>query len=339
MPVLAELDQLLEVARQRDVALRRLLRLLHRPREVEELAQVALDVDRVREHEPHVELDHLRELVRPAAHERLARRDRQRQAVDRDRQDAEALGVGHRHRRGDGAQVDLQRVDVEVRHLQLAGEPFHQRFQRQQLPRRLGGLPVLRGDHFERMLVLPRARAPHAVGVGRRHEAVRHHELQDVVEVQPPVRLFLRLGRGRRRAGGRRARRGLPGLGAGCGSRHPAILHRGRGRPAARPSARGGRPHGCVANPEHPAGHRALAHHRPRHRHHDARASTPGSRLGSAWRRLRARARQSVRRASRPAPVAPRAPAARRARRAPGTLRAGTRRTTGRSPSSSTARR
>ncbi len=49
MAVPAELDQLLEVARQREVAVRILLRALHRAREIEELADVAPDVGRIRE--------------------------------------------------------------------------------------------------------------------------------------------------------------------------------------------------------------------------------------------------------------------------------------------------
>ena len=44
MAVPAELDQLLEIVGEREVAARALLRLLHRPREIEELADVAPDV-------------------------------------------------------------------------------------------------------------------------------------------------------------------------------------------------------------------------------------------------------------------------------------------------------
>ena len=100
--------------------------------------------------------------------------------------------------------------------------------ERQQLLRRLGRLPVLRGDQLERVLVLPRARARELLRIGRRHQAVGHHELQDVVEAQAPVGLLLRRAAGGAAAAGvAPAAGGLP-LDAGSGSRHPAILHRGR---------------------------------------------------------------------------------------------------------------
>ena len=73
----AELDQLLEIARQRDLAPRRLLRLFHRPGEGEELADVAADVLRIGEDELDSAVQDLLELVGPRAHERLAGRDRQ----------------------------------------------------------------------------------------------------------------------------------------------------------------------------------------------------------------------------------------------------------------------
>ena len=65
-----ELDELLEVADgERTLAL--LVRALHRACEVEELADVAPDLDRIGEDELHLPLDHLLEVVGPGAHERL----------------------------------------------------------------------------------------------------------------------------------------------------------------------------------------------------------------------------------------------------------------------------
>src|SRR5206468_2286822 len=69
---IAQLDQLFEVARQRNVAVRGLLRLFHRPSEREEFADVATDVLRVGEDEIDPHPDHLLELICPAAHKGLA---------------------------------------------------------------------------------------------------------------------------------------------------------------------------------------------------------------------------------------------------------------------------
>ena len=61
-----------------------------------------------------------REFGFPFAHVRLAGRDDGFGRGDADRQDLEALGVGVRHHLGDGGEVDLERIDVQVGQSDLA---------------------------------------------------------------------------------------------------------------------------------------------------------------------------------------------------------------------------
>ena len=184
LALLAERDELLEVAGERHRALRGLLRLLHRAGEVVELAQVAPDVLRIGEDELHVELQDLLELVGPVADERLRRGHRQRRAGHLDRQDPVPFRVGVGHRLRDGREIDLQRIDVQVRHPELPGEPLDQPVERQKLPRPGGRVPVLVGDDLERMLGGPGPRAGQRVGVGGRDEPVGDEQRQDFLEAQ-----------------------------------------------------------------------------------------------------------------------------------------------------------
>ena len=210
----AELDQLLEVARERDVAFLRGLRLLHRAREVEELDQVAADVGRIGEHQLDRHLEDLLELVGPGAHERLAGGDLQHRALQLHRQDPVALGIGVRHRAGHRLQVDLQRVDVPVTHAKLAGQPFDQPFERHRRVRRFDRLQLLRGDELQRVLVLPRAHAGELVRLRHRNQAVDDHQLEDVLDAQSTIAAAGRIA----------AVRG--GLDAGSGRGHGPTINR-----------------------------------------------------------------------------------------------------------------
>jgi hypothetical protein len=157
------------------------------------------------------------ELVGPAAYEWLAGGNRQHAPVDGNRQDAIALGIRVRHRRGDGAEIDLQRVDVLVRHAELRGQPLDEVVEAQCPARRpLRANPLL-GDELERMVEALRARTPDLGGIGLRDQAVGDHELQDVVEAQAAI--------GRR--GARTARQGpcLAGLVFGYWRCHAARLY------------------------------------------------------------------------------------------------------------------
>src|SRR5437762_7781216 len=114
MSMLAQLDQLFEIACEIEVALRRVLRALHRARQVVELAQIALDVLRIAEDELDVELENLLELLGEAPHERLAGGDRERHPIDRDRENAKTLRVRVAHRGRYRAKIDLRSEERRV---------------------------------------------------------------------------------------------------------------------------------------------------------------------------------------------------------------------------------
>ena len=150
--MLAHLDQLLEVSRQGHIAFGRLLRFFHRAREIEELPEEAPNVLGIGENQLHLQSQNLFELVGPGANERLAGRDSEDAVRDGDRQDAVALGVGIRHRLRHRDEVDLQRVDVLIRHTELACQPFDQGVQRQGSTGRRLRAPFLVGDQLQRVL-------------------------------------------------------------------------------------------------------------------------------------------------------------------------------------------
>ncbi len=181
LPVLAQFDELLEVACQRNVALRRLLGLFHRPGEIEELAQEASDILRVGEYQLDSQVQDLLELIGPRADKRLAGRRREYAAADIDRQNAVALRVSVGHCRGYRDQIDFQRIDVLIRNVQLAGQPFNERVQRNHLAWRRQRMPFLVGDQLERSLEALGARASELFRLRRRHQTVGNHQLQDVL--------------------------------------------------------------------------------------------------------------------------------------------------------------
>ena len=177
MSMFAQLDQLFEIACEIEVALRRVLRALHRARQVVELAQIALDVLRIAEDELDVELEDLLELLGEAPHERLAGGDRERHPIDRDRENAKTLRVRVAHRGRYRAKIDLQWIDMKIRDVKLAGEPFDQPLERHQLVGCAYRLPFLIGDRLERVLEAQRARACKLVGVDACNESIGHHQL------------------------------------------------------------------------------------------------------------------------------------------------------------------
>ncbi len=184
---IAQLDQLLEVARQRDLAARGLLRLFHRPREREEFPHVAPDVLRIREYQLDAAMQNRFELVGPPAHERFAGRHREQARSHRHREDAIALGVGVGHGLRHRDQVDLQRIDVVIRHLEAAGQPLDQEIERDRLFRIRQRSPFAVGDELERGLEALRARTAELLGVGGRYQTVRHHQLENVFDPQPAI--------------------------------------------------------------------------------------------------------------------------------------------------------
>src|SRR5512135_679149 len=147
----AQLDQLLEI-RQARAADGVAVGAFDRLRQVVELDLVALDVRGIGDHALDAKLQNGRELALPLAHVRLGGRDHRFLAVNADRQDAEARRVGARHHLGDGREVDLQRIDVQVFHADALGEPFAQRVERQRTARGTRGLQLVVGENHQRVL-------------------------------------------------------------------------------------------------------------------------------------------------------------------------------------------
>ena len=94
-------------------------------------------------------------------------------AVHVDRQDPVALGVRVRHRLRHRREVDLQRIDVQIRHAELAGQPLDEPVERERRVRRGRRLPLLTGDEFERVIAARRREARELVGVARPQRARR----------------------------------------------------------------------------------------------------------------------------------------------------------------------
>jgi len=133
---LAEFDQLLEIVAQRQILAVRLACALDRFGQAEELADVLGDVERVGDHQPHAAARNLGDLRLPVKRVRLGGCNHQFCRRQLYRQDVEAGRVSGRHHVGHPGEVDLQRVDAEKRHFDLAGHPFAQPIQRQHPVRR-----------------------------------------------------------------------------------------------------------------------------------------------------------------------------------------------------------
>ena len=149
---LADLDQLLEVA-DAGALLARLGRAFHRFRQVVELDLVAADVQRIGDHAADLQPQYLLQLLFPVLHVGLGGRDRHFARVDRDREDLEARRVVAGHHLGHRGEIDLERIDVEVFHPGLAGEPLGEPFEEEDLVRGLDRAPLLVGDHYERVVI------------------------------------------------------------------------------------------------------------------------------------------------------------------------------------------
>ncbi len=149
----AEVEQLLEVADAADLLVRA-AGAADRLGQAVELDGEALDVRRVGHHPFDRALEHVGQVGFPAVHERLAAGDGDGAAVHRHCEDAVALGEGVGHQWGDGGDVDLQRVDAQIRLTGAFRQPDGQRFQIELLARPLQIIKLLRGEEFQRMLLV-----------------------------------------------------------------------------------------------------------------------------------------------------------------------------------------
>jgi len=147
---LAELDKLLEIRKLRAIVAA-LVRPLDRLGEIVELDDVAIDVQRIREHPLDLELQDPGKLLLPLAQKGLGSRDDRLFRRDLDRQDPEALGIGARHDLGHRREIDLQGIDVVVRQSDLFSEPLREMLDMEQLVGRDRRFPLLVGEDRQRM--------------------------------------------------------------------------------------------------------------------------------------------------------------------------------------------
>ena len=152
LAALAKLHQLFKIRNLAVGALVLLGGAADRFRQIEELDDVILDVERVGNHALDVQPQDLLERGFPVAHKRFAGGDRNFARVHADRQDAVALRVGGRHQLGDRAEIDFERVDMLVGHADLAGHPLGQRFEVQQFARAARILEFLFVEHYQRVM-------------------------------------------------------------------------------------------------------------------------------------------------------------------------------------------
>ena len=87
-------------------------------------------------------------------HERLAAGDGHGAGIHRHGQNAVALGEGVGHQWSDGRDVDLQRIDAQVRLAGTFGQPDGEGFQIELLARPLQVVKLLGGEEFQRMLLV-----------------------------------------------------------------------------------------------------------------------------------------------------------------------------------------
>ena len=150
----AEIGQLLERARAAEAGeLRTLLAAgLDAARERVELDEIALDVDRIRDHAAHRELQRACKIGFPFDDPGLAGRDRDFARRHFHRQDLEPRGVRIRHHGGDARDFDRERVDAQIRQAGLLGEPDHERLEREPTARLFRMFPVAVGNARQRVL-------------------------------------------------------------------------------------------------------------------------------------------------------------------------------------------
>jgi hypothetical protein len=141
------------------------------------------------DHALDVEAQDLLQLLFPVAHVRLAGGDRRFARGDADRQDAIALRVGGRHEFGDCGEIDLERVDFEIRQTGFFGQPLRERLEVQQLLRVARVLELLVGKHNQRMMLaaIDAAIADQAVRFVAADQLIGDEIVQHAFEREPAI--------------------------------------------------------------------------------------------------------------------------------------------------------
>src|SRR5690606_37499703 len=186
-----QLDQLLE-ARRLGALLAAFLRPAHRAGDAVELHRVAVQVERVGDHQ----LDFLAQqplhVGHPLGGQRLAGGDAHAPGRDLHRQDPVAPRVGMRDHGGDRGHVDPGRVDAQVGQAAGAGQPLGQGFQPQLGARRARRGQLVVGQQHQRVHGVEAAHVGRAharpLGVGRGEHAVGDQRGQHRLQRQPAGR-------------------------------------------------------------------------------------------------------------------------------------------------------
>ena len=184
-----QLDQLLEIALQAATAIL-LLRTAHRAGQLEELHQIALQIQRTGQHRHHLLAQRVRQLGHPIGEIRLGRGDHHRIGAHFQWQDAVTAGIGLAHHLAHPREIHLQRIDAHMAHAHVRGQPGAQPVHVQQRMRRQQGPQLPLGDHHQRMAIGRRqagvaAQPRHLLG---RHVSFLAQQPQQAVEPQPPAR-------------------------------------------------------------------------------------------------------------------------------------------------------
>ena len=142
--------------------------------EAEKLDDVILDIDRIGDYTPDIEAQDLLQRGLPVAHERFAGGDGGFSVGDAHWQDAVALGIGRGHEFGDRREVDLERIDMQIGHADLAGHPLGELLKVQQFARVARVFEFLCVEDDQRMLlaVIQAAVGQQAFRILRRHQTI-----------------------------------------------------------------------------------------------------------------------------------------------------------------------
>ena len=197
--VAAQLHQLLEIVLNRCLTVA--LRTADRPRQIEELRQIALQLQRTGQHRHHPPAQRVRQLCHPFRRQiGLGRGDRHRIRRDLQRQDAIAIGIGLAHHLADAREIHLQRIDAHMPPANLPRQPLTQPVHIQHRMRRLQPLQLALGNHHQRMPVSRRQQGVTRQCLARflADLALLGQQRQQPVDHQPPAGLTRHQPRARR---------------------------------------------------------------------------------------------------------------------------------------------
>ena len=159
--------------------------------QAEKLDAEALDVHRVGHHPFDRQLQHVGQVGFPAVDVRLGAGHGHRVAVDGHRENLVALGEGVGHQRRDGRDVDLQRVDAQVRLAGLLRQPQGQAFQVEVFAGTAEVVELLAGDEFQRVHLaiggVTAAGIERVFGRVLADKALGDQFAQQIIEIQPAV--------------------------------------------------------------------------------------------------------------------------------------------------------